>query len=189
MEPIYWSAINSALIAIAAIACIPRIRDAFEVSRTEVTEMLPNSNAEAIQIVLKLLDEANSELIMYDDGDTADDSLYQNEALIFAIKEKIRKNPDFQVLCVLNHCAGETRFEQALTALPNVSIRQRRISQQSRVHYKIIDGRKAYVTCHELGQVDRNRKMIDCANAMSRRKNTRPLALRRYFEDFEHHAA
>ncbi len=30
--------------------------------------------------------------------------------------------------------------------------------------------------------------MIDCTDALSRRRNRRPLALRRYFEDFECYA-
>ena len=189
MESFYfWSLVNATLIVAAVLLSIPRIRDIFEVSRTEVTEMLQNNDASAIQIVLELVKESTSELIMYDDGDVNPGSLYQNTGLIQAIREKIAKNPNFQVRCVLNRCAGETLFEQEFSDSPNVSIRQRR-SNENRVHYKIIDGRKAYISRHERGQMDRNRKMIDCTNAMSRSKNSKPLALRRYFEDFERYAA
>ena len=99
------------------------------------------------------------------------------------------ENPAFLVHCVLNNKLGDTLMERELKAHPNVTIRQRRPGTQSRVHYRIIDRKKAYVSCHQPGQANRNRKLIDCTHALSRRPKMPPLALRRYLDDFEHHVA
>lgn len=188
METMIGPAVNLLLIVIAGLVSIPWLRDAVEVSRTRVTPMAPNSNDEAQRIFLGLLREARKEIVMYDDGDTHPESLYQSEEVVQAIKAKIGANPEFRIDCVLNERTGATLFERDLDGQSNVRIRRRR-ANPSRIHYKIVDGRKAYVSCHEHGKTARNRRMIDCTNALSRRRNSRPLALRRYFEDFERHAA
>lgn len=188
MDMIGLSAVNGLLILIAGLFSIRWLRDAVEVSRTHVVRMASNSNEEAERIFLDLLREAKDEIVMYDDGDTNEESLYQSEAVVEAIKNKIQENSRFKVDCVLNDCKGVTRFEKEFARKPTVHIRRRR-DNPSRIHYKIIDGRKAYVSCHALGGTARNRTMIDCTNAPSRHRGVRPLALRRYFEDFERHAA
>ncbi len=188
MESMIGPAVNVLLILTAGLVSIPWLRDAVEVSRTRVTPMAPNSNDEAQRIFLDLLNEATKEIVMYDDGDTDAGSLYQSRDVVRAMEAKIRSNPDFRVDCVLNKRTGETLFEKELASYPNVRVRQRR-ADPSRVHYKIVDGRKAYVSCHEHGRTIRNRRMIDCTNALSRHRDSRPLALRRYFDDFERHAA
>ena len=176
------------MVLAAAVPSVRWLRDADELSRTQVTEMDPNDDVEAVQVVLDLLDEAKTEIVIYDDGDTAKGSLYQSEEVVQAIKNKIKEFPAFKVRCVLNSRNGDTLFEgELISMVPNVSIDQR-TSNPERVHYKIIDERKAYVTRHRRGGTERSRRMIDCTNALSRRGG-RPLALRRYFDDFERHAA
>ena len=192
MEPMIVPLVNVVLVLAAGIASIPWLRDAVEVSRTMVSEMPPNSNAEAEQVFLDLLREAETEIVMYDDGDIGEGSLYQSPKVVEAIKTKLQENPEFRVRCVLNEM-HDTLFERELVTILGVEIR-RRSSNPSRVHYKIIDGLKAYVSCHQPGEAARNRRMIDCTNAPSRRQGRHPLALQRYFEDFEryateHHAA
>ncbi len=186
MESMTVPLVNVVLMLAAGIISIPWLRDAVEVSRTVVTEMPPNSNAEAEQVFLELLEEAETEILMYDDGDVGEGSLYQSPKVVEAIKAKLQENPGFRVRCVLNEL-DDTLFKRQL-APPGVDIRLRS-SNPSRVHYKIIDGMKAYVSCHQPGEVARNRRMIDCTNAPSRRPGRHPLALQRYIEDFERHAA
>ena len=190
MDVLGPSAVNGLLMLIAGLLGIRWLRDAVEVSRTRVVRMAPNSNEEAEQSFLDLLREAQNEIVMYDDGDTDEKSLYQSETVVEAIKNKIQENSRFRVDCVLNDRRGATRFERELGGESAVRIRRRR-DDPSRIHYKIIDGRKAYVSCHAPGGTARNRTMIDCTNALSRHRHrgVRPLALRRYFDDFERHAA
>ena len=188
METMIGPVVNILLTVAAGLFSIRWLRDAVEVSRTRVTEMSPNNNEAAEQIFLELLDEAETEIVMYDAGDDDDGSLYQSQEVVQAIRDKLHENAEFKVDCVLNNRAGATLFETELAQEPNVKIRERR-DNPSRVHYKIIDGRKAHVSCHEPGKMVRNSRMIDCSNAPSRRRDWRPLALRRYFDDFESCAA
>ena len=187
MEALTGPVLNILMVVIAGLISIPWLRNAVEVSRTVRTELPPNDNAEAEHIFLDLLAEAKAELVIYDDGDAAEGSLYQSPEVVEALRGKLRANASFRVECVLNE-TGRTLFERELAREDRVRIR-RRGSDPSRVHYKIIDKRKAYVSCHEPGEVARNRAMIDCSNALSRRRGRPPLALRRYFDDFERHAA
>ena len=175
------------LAAVVARICIPWLRDAVEVSRTQVTDLPTNDNEEAEKAFLALLTEAEAEVVMYDDGDTNDGSLYMSQEVVQAIKDKLREQPAFRVECVLNKRTGVTRFETELAEERNVRIRERR-ENPSRIHYKIIDGKKAYVSCHQSGNAARNRRIIDCTNALSRHAGHRPLALQRYFNDFEKYA-
>ena len=186
MESMLGPAVNVALTVAAACACWPWLLDAVEVSRTVVSEMPPNNDVRAEQDFISLAREAENEIIIYDDGDGHEGSLYASQAVVDLLRAKL-ENPEFTLECVLNYPTGETRFERELRAFPNARIRERR-GNKSRVHYKIVDGRKAYVSCHERGEEARNRRMIDCTNAMSRHPGQRPLALRRYFDDFESHA-
>ncbi len=180
-----WMLVDAALIIAAGLISIPWLRDAVEVSRTRVTELPPNNNESAVEEYLDLLGEAEREIVMYDDGDAADGSLYESQAVVEALRAKIADNPEFTVKCVLNDQRRRTLFERKLGALTQVDIRPRR-ENQGRVHYKIIDGRKAYVSRHGRGDICRARKIIDCTN--SQRRNGRPLALQRYFTDFERYA-
>ena len=150
MEPMIVPLVNVVLVLAAGIASIPWLRDAVEVSRTMVSEMPPNSNAEAEQVFLDLLREAETEIVMYDDGDIGEGSLYQSPKVVEAIKTKLQENPEFRVRCVLNEM-HDTLFERELVTILGVEIR-RRSSNPSRVHYKIIDGLKAYVSCHQPGE-------------------------------------
>jgi hypothetical protein len=179
-------AINVALTLIAAFAVIPWLRDVAEVSRTIVTDLGLNSDEDAKAHFLNLLEEATSEVIMYDDGDLGQESIYQSADVIAALRQKLERFPGFVVRCELNHLNGETRFERELQH-SRVFISGR--AAEDRTHYKVFDRKKAYVSRHGVGETARNRRLIDCTNAPSRKPELPPIALRPYIEDFEQNAA
>lgn len=181
------SLVNLVGAAVALIVGIPKLRDAVEVSQTVVIEMEPNTDADAIETCLRLFEEAEHEIVMYDDGDGSKGSIYQSEALVELLKRKL-DGGQFSLQCVLNDPTGNTRFETELDGLKGVSIR-RRTANPKREHYKIVDNRKAYVSCHDRGENVRGRKLIDCTNVQERRRRPHPLALQPYFADFEENAA
>ncbi len=116
METMIGPVVNILLTAAAGLLSIPWLRDAVEVSRTRVTEMSPNDNEEAEQVFLDLLGEAETEIVMYDDGDANQGSLYQSSKVVQAVKDKIHENPTFKVDCVLNNRTGATLFETELAS-------------------------------------------------------------------------
>ena len=88
MEDLLWAVANALPILIAMAISIPWLQDAAEVSRTNVTELPPNNNEEVVLATLGLLREADSEIIMYDDGDTDPESLYQSNDVVQGDSEK-----------------------------------------------------------------------------------------------------
>ena len=166
------------LLAATAAGCVHLLRETADISRTVVTKMPPNTDRDAKAAVQALVAEAQHSLWMYDDGDPETESLYQNEAFVQAIQSKLAENKNFKVECLLNYPTGTTLFERELSNVNGVQIRKR-VRNRSRTHYKIIDGRKAYVSRHRRRHKTRYRKLIDCSRS---RKN---LAIQPYIKDFE----
>ena len=179
--------VNMLLLTIAAWIGSSQLRDAIEVSRTDVIEMPSNSDTSVERILLRLIDQAQQEIVMYGGNDPTEESPYRSKLVVDALKEKLR-NPEFRLACVLDFRTGETLFERELEPLRNVTIRTRR-ENPSTIHYKIFDGTVGYISRHRPGGTVRNRKLIDCTRAQSRHPGERPLALRRYFNDFNRYAA
>ena len=78
--------VNTALTLVAGLVSAYWLRDAIEVSRTIVSNMPPNNNESAEQWFLNLLRQATTEIVMYDDGDTSEGSLYQSRTVVDAVK-------------------------------------------------------------------------------------------------------
>jgi len=144
-----------------------------------------NDHEKVVAEFSDLLNEADETMIVYDDGNSMRESLYEDQSVVDAIHAKLAENPQFEMDCMLN-CGDETLFWRSFRDHPRVRITRRK-GERSSVHYRIIDGgRKAHVSRHELGEEERYFKVIDAtkASAFARR-----VALGEYFTDFqEHHA-
>lgn len=132
-----------------------------------------------------LLAEADSDMILYDDGNSMEGSIYEDQAVVDAVRRKLAENPRFTMECMFSS-PDETLFRKALGNEPRVTITRRKGGRSS-VHYKIIDGgRKAHVSRHALGQERRRFKIVDATEANQR---ARKVAFGELFADFrEHHA-
>lgn len=132
-----------------------------------------------------LLAEADSSMILYDDGNSMKGSVYEDQAVVDAIRRKLAENPRFTMECMFSS-SDETLFRRELRNEPRVTITRRKGARSS-VHYKIIDGgRKARVSRRALGQERRRFKIVDASEASRR---ARDVAFGDLFADFrEHHA-
>ena len=179
--------ITTLVVAVTVGITMPWMLDIVELSNTRKAYLDLNSDKKAIAWFLYLLQGVTSEVVMHDDGDTAGGSIYQNKTVVDAIERTLHKNGELQVKCLLTHRRHETLFEQRFDNHNRVFIYER-TGPRSPIHYKIFDGKKAYVSRHAPQETTRKRLFIDCSQAS--RRGARHLALRRYFEDFEqHHAA
>lgn len=114
--------------------------------------------------VLLLLERARDKMIVYDDGDPVGDSLYSNDAVLSALWEKLKANPDFVVQCLFNcpvpvalldKFSGNSQFEARTTGLGPNAPRD--------THIKAIDGgRMAYLSQHEFGSTVRTYELVNC---------------------------
>ena len=159
------------------------ILDAHRAAAIEATETMANSDQRAKSVFLDLLQTAKREMIVYDDGDANPESLYQDKNIVEAVKKKIEDNPKFRMKCVFNK-DDTTSFRKELGNTPEVQILNRRENPQ-RIHYKIIDGRTAYISVHEEGSRERLAKTIKCKLFPL---TSRAPELRHYFKDFDSYA-
>ena len=134
------------------------------VSATNAT----NDNDKAVQHFIGLLDEAKEKMTIYDDGNDTDGAAYKDTRVIDAVRRKLDQNPDFEMQCFFNY-ADNSPFMEAFGNHPQVDIRTGDGLGARDIHYKIIDdGKKAYLSRHDLGDSNRNFKQIDCTEVPER---------------------
>ena len=130
-----------------------------------------NSDETAVEHFVALLDEAKESMVVYDDGNKMEGSIYGNQEVIKAVRQKLLNNPGFRLSCYFNFNAAMP-FTEQLGECHGVQIE---VGQDDRpdddVHYKIIDGGlKAHLSRHELASRDRRYRVIDCSSVPVRLK-------------------
>ena len=135
------------------------------------TESDLNTDNTAVEHLVALLDEAKKSMVVYDDGNKMDGSIYENQEVINAVRQKLSNNPGFKLSCYFNF-NDAILFTEELRECCGVQIK---VGQGDRpdddVHYKIIDGGlKAHLSRHELDSKVRRYRVIDCNSVPDRMK-------------------
>lgn len=100
-----------------------------------------------VLLVLSLIDGAEEDLEIFDVGDFTEGSLYDCEAFIKAVADKLEKDPNFTIRCFFDVGDERLTFIKRFKDHPRVEIfiRKDRV-KQSVDHYKAIDrGIRAYI--------------------------------------------
>lgn len=142
-----------------------------QLRHVSVTRVDWNNDDSTSQNFLELLDDAQNCIIIYDDGNGQDGSIYMNQKIVEAVREKVKANSNFQVRCLFNCDDPSLLFRRALSHFDQVEIKiNRDPMQKMATHYKIIDGgKKAYLSKHSLGVSIRRFKRVDCSKVPERR--------------------
>ena len=122
----------------------------------------------------ELLREAQRSMMIYDDGDTVADSIYMDEKITEAVRQKLENNSDFRMQCLFNFDEPDLLFRNAFADYAaQVEIKTRdRTKPRLAIHYKIIDdGIKAYLSRHLPGSSKRRFKIVDCTNVSESNRN------------------
>ena len=141
----------------------------------------------ALTSFLGMLNEAWESLIIYDDGDDSDGSLYNDRRVIEAVQHKLGGNPAFEMRCLFN-CDDNLLFRSELEGERQVDVRIRSNSApDDGIHYKIIDGgAKAYVSRNAIGSKEGRYRIVDRTRVPPRyRSYVADSLLGMYKEDFE----
>ena len=130
-----------------------------------------NSDKTAERNFLALLQEATESMVVYDDGNEMEGSIYQNRQVVDAVREKLSKNPGFRLSCYFNF-DDAVLFTKELEQHPRVRIVTGHGDRpDDDVHYKIIDGGlKAHISRHEVASQERRYRMIDCTRVPKGRR-------------------
>lgn len=159
----------------------------FQVVYVRFTEPEIDYNAVAVENFVCMLKEARESMIVYDDGDNTEGSLYNDPQVINAVHNKLQAKPEFVLQCLFNR-DNDHLFKKELAGTPSVTIRTRSSSVPAHeIHYKIIDdGQKAYLSRHRLGSSERRFKIVDCTEVSPRhRERVADVVLGRYKNHFE----
>ena len=146
---------------------------AFQFLCVRVTPVQVNDDDSVVANFIDLLSEAQASMVVYDDGNDMDGSLYNDPRVIDAVRSKLQSHPDFQLQCLFN-CDDDVKFRKELAHEQRVDIRTRiDAGDPGKIHYKMIDGGvKAYLSLHALGSRKRKFKIVDCTT-VSRRHRAR----------------
>ena len=130
-----------------------------------------NSDETAESNFLTLLQDAKESMVVHDDGNKMEGSIYQNQRVIDAVHMKLSENPRFRFSCHFNFDDGMP-FTKAFEGHPGVRIVTGHGDRpDDDVHYKIIDeGIKAHISRHEVASQERRYRVIDCARVPRRRR-------------------
>lgn len=113
---------------------------------------------------LLLLDRAQKNMVVYDDGNDVEDSVYSDDDVLSAIDTKFEQQPEFRMRCLFNCPVPEplrlkfaqgSRLDARSTGLGDRAPRD--------THLKVIDnGRMAYLTRQDYNSMTRNYELVDC---------------------------
>ena len=152
-------------IIVAGVCLITVLVFVYQISPMMLVTIASGTNdlERARQTFLDLAQEANQEIVIYDDGNNMTESFYDDENFVQEVETILAgKEEAVTVRCLFN-TQDQTAFWR-LYHLPKVDIRFRPEPRpKSDVHFKIVDGGiLAYLSRHDLGDSRRKFRLIDC---------------------------
>lgn len=137
--------------------------------RVRRSTLMINDSTKAKEEFIHLLNESTRLMIVHDDGNKMDDSIYDSPEIVNELREKLAKTPGLRILCLFNENERGLLFRKAARECTQIEIKIR--SQEDvqadpalREHYKVIDGgRRAHLSYHSLGSPQRLYWTIDCS--------------------------
>ena len=182
----FFSWLTAGVLAVSAVAGVWYLLRSFHFLYAEVTPVKVHDDASVARNFIRLLDEARASMIVYDDGNMMQGSLYNDQSVIDAVRSKLRADPAFELRCLFN-CSDPSEFRTELAHERQVDIRTRRdAGRRSKIHYKIIDGgAKAYLSRHAREASKRRFRVVDCTGVPERhRSRVAKSLLGRHVADF-----
>ena len=141
-----------------------------------------NNHSSAKENFLELLEAAEKEIIIHDDGNRMEDSPYEDREILDAMRRIVRER-DVAIRCLFNYDEG-LALTRELSGVVEIRVRK---EASLGAHYKIADsGKLAYLSWHGVGENRRAFRLIDCRSVP---KYARPWVTERllgeYVESFD----
>ena len=133
-----------------------------------------NDNLEAVSRFAEALEHADGELLIHDDGDKVDGSVYEDDSTIRAIRDRLNECQKLKIRCLLNFNENVKVTELSDEFGERFQVRYLHQRPADDIHFKIADrGKWAYLSTHRKGDTERDGEVCD-----GRRANER---VRRYY--------
>ena len=121
-----------------------------------------NDNKSAIRHFLAVLSQAEHELLVHDDGDNTEGTLYDDDDTVQAVRDRLRTCPDLKIRCLLNFKDDVRMAGLSEEYGPRFQVRYLHQRPAEDVHFKIADGGKmAYLSTHEKGVTERQGQVVE----------------------------
>ena len=176
------------ILVVGAIVCISMVVGAliacfvtYRYCLFRVTE-IENDDDAAADRFLDVLDHAHHELLIHDDGDRFEGSVYENDEAIQAVRDHLEAKPDLRIRCLLNFNEGVKMANLSTEYADRFQVRYLHRRPVDDFHFKIADGGKmSYLSTHRKGSSHRKGEIYDGTEAS---KRTRKLRIGGLVEDF-----
>lgn len=121
-----------------------------------------NDNEDAIRHFRTVLDQAEREFLVHDDGDKTDGSLYDDEDTVEAVRERLQTCPRLRIRCLLNFNADVKMAALREEFDDRFQVRYLHQRPADDVHFKIADdGKMAYFPVHAKGATERKGQVVE----------------------------
>ena len=173
--------VSAIVLTSAVVVAVVAIWLASDYSFLHVTDV-ENDDEDAIRHFLAVLAKAERELLVHDDGDKTNGSLYDDENTVEAVRERLRKCPSLQIRCLLNFKADVRMAALSKEYGARFQVRYLHQRPDDDVHFKIADGgTMAYLSVHPRGVTERQGQVIEDLGA---REYVRKRRLGGLIDDF-----
>ena len=149
-----------------------------------------NDDDAAVHTFISVVNAAKDTLIVHDDGNEMEGTVYNDEHAISAVRRQLEKQKNLKVRFLFNEQAKLKMVDELRSKFPaRVEVRYMRDGrpQEDDIHYKIADaGIVGHLSDHEHGHPERHFKLFDCS-ATSPRSRIRVFGeyIDRFERDFE----
>ena len=123
-----------------------------------VEERDENDDDQAAEMMIDLINKTRHSLVIHDDGNDSPQSVYNNDRVIAALRQRIRQRPRIAVECLFNDRDDLKLRRLAETShRPNIKIWYATGGRpENDLHYKIVDGGKlVHLSSHAHGASER----------------------------------
>ena len=153
--------VSAVVLALVVVAAVVSVWLAHAHSLLRVTDV-EDDNEDAIGHFRAVLDRAEREFLMHDDGDKTDGSLYDDRETIEAVRERLRVCPHLKIRCLLNFNADVEMAALSGDYDGRFEVRYLHQRPVNDVHFKIADGGKmAYLSVHPKGVTEGQSQVIE----------------------------
>ena len=144
-----------------------------------------NDDDTAAKTFIDILEKAQKTLVIYDDGNKMCRTIYNDECVIRAVRNRLSSNQELVVRCLFNDADDLELVRTMRSEYPDRFKVWYRLGPRplDDIHYKIADeGLMGHLSSHAHGQPERQFKLLDCSTAKPR---TRRIAFGQYLNRFE----
>lgn len=134
---------------------------------------------------IRVLSAAKESVVIHDDGDRIDGTVYEDERVINAVRQQLEKHQALKIRCLFNDREELALVQRIGAAYPDRfhAFYRRGPRPVGDVHYKIADGGVlGHLSAHRHRQPERSFKLLDCTQAKPR---TRRSVFGKYLKQFE----